>query len=116
MRGSGSGLRLRPCACGESAGAVTGLRDYPSFVGAQLSWSAPDANAVDYEIYRGNEALTEVSLIATVGQTSYDDVFDGGSQAYAYFIRARNAGGAQGPESNVVKMKQLSQPTPGQTD
>lgn len=100
-------------------GAVTDLADDPTFVGAQLSWTAPGANAVDYEVYRGNEALTEVSLIATVGATSYDDVFDGGNLTYAYFLRARNADGVQGPESNVVRVQQLStakQPSPGQID
>jgi len=99
--------------------AVTDLKDDPSFVGAQLSWSAPDATAVDYAIYRGDETLTQVSLIKTTGQKSYDDVFDGGNKTYAYFVRARNANGAESANSNIIYVQQLNTaagPSPGQID
>jgi len=99
--------------------AVADLKDDPSFVGAQLSWSAPDAIAVDYAVYRGDSALAEISLVKTTGQTSYDDVFNGGNKTFAYFVRARNANGAESPNSNIIYVQQLSTsntPSPGQID
>ena len=105
--------------CSTPPAAVTDLKDDPSFVGAQLSWSQPDASAADYEIYRGDESLFIVSLIKTTAQTSYDDVFDGGNQTFAYFVRARNAAGLMSDSSNIIYVTQLStanQPSPGQID
>jgi len=96
---------------------ITDLKDDTSFVGAQLTWSKPDENAVDYEIYRADEGLKVVSLLATTGQTRYDDVFDGGNNTFAYFVRARNAAGQASAFSNIVYVKQLStatRPSPGQ--
>lgn len=106
--------------CGAAApSAITDLADDPNFVGAQLTWSAPDATAVDYAIYRGDENFSEVLLIKTTGQRSYNDVFNGGNQTFAYFVRARNANGVLSPSSNIVYVQQLSTssgPSPGQID
>jgi|GEM_PF-449964 len=99
--------------------AVKDLKDDPNFVGAQLSWSKPDNAAVDYAVYRGDASLKVISLITITGQTSYNDVFDGGNATYAYFVRARNAEGAQAQYSNIIYVQQLStakQPSPGQID
>jgi|GEM_PF-3337725 len=105
--------------CGTLAAplAITDLSDDPSFVGAQLSWSKPSANAVDYEIYRSDEGGKTTLLLATTGQTAYDDVFDGQGGTYAYYVRARNANGASSPISNIIHVQQLStanRPSPGQ--
>ena len=105
--------------CSSAPMPVTTLKDDPSFVGAQLSWSAPDSSAVDYAIYRGNESLMAVSLIKTTGQTSYNDVFNGNNQTFAYFVRARNANGVESKNSNIIYVRQLStstSPSPGQID
>jgi len=105
------------CSANIVPAAITDLKDDPSFVGAQLSWSAPDSNAVDYEVYRGNKELMSLSLLATTGQRIYNDVFDGGNMTFAYYVRARNAAGQASAVSNVVYVKQLStatQPSPGQ--
>jgi len=107
------------CGNAVAPSAINDLRDDPNYVGAQLSWSKPSANAVDYNVYRGNEGLTIVSLITTTGQATYNDVFDGGNRTYAYFVRARNAAGAQSESSNVIYVQQLSTkslPSPGQVD
>ena len=110
--------------CSSAPGAVTDLSDDSSFVGAQLRWTAPswsnlDSMAVDYAIYRGDENLSVVSLIKTTGQTEYNDVFDGGNQTFAYFVRARNADGVESSSSNIIHAQQMStsiQPSPGQID
>jgi hypothetical protein len=117
MMGSNCVEQIVDCSSSRVPGAVTDLADDPSFVGAQLTWSAPDSFAVDYEIFRGNEALTTVSLIKTTAQTSYKDIFNGGNATYAYFVRAKNANGAESPSSNIVYVQQLStsdRPSPGQ--
>ncbi|MFA6907264.1 MAG: hypothetical protein WC263_00375 [Candidatus Micrarchaeia archaeon] len=106
-------------ACRPVPAAVTDLKDDPSFVGAQLTWSSPGASAADYAIYRGDEGMAEVSLIKTTGQKSYNDVFNGRGKAFAYFVRARNADGAESPISNIVYVTQRSAPStpsPGQND
>jgi len=74
---------------------------------------------VDYEIFRASQDMSSVSLIKTTGQASYDDVFDGKGATFAYFIRARNAAGAESPVSNIIYVQQLSTsatPSPGQID
>ncbi len=107
------------CSTGFVPAAITDLKDDPSFVGAQLTWSKPDENAVNYAVYRtdANLDLAALSLMTTTGQTRFDDVFDGGNNTFAYFVRARNADGAESAISNIVYVKQLStatQPSPGQ--
>jgi len=120
----GSNCVEKKVQCSSAPGAVTDLFDDSSFVGAQLRWTTPawsnlDSMAVDYAIYRGDENLSVVSLIKTTGQTEYDDVFDGGKQTFAYFVRARNADGMESLPSNIIYVQQLStfnQPSPGQID
>jgi len=99
--------------------AVSDLKDDPNFVGAQLTWSAPDSYAVDYEVFRADAQLKSVSLLRTTGQAYYNDVFDGKGATFAYFVRARNAAGAESPVSNIIYVQQLSTsatPSPGQID
>jgi len=107
------------CAKVHVPAAVSDLSDDPSFVGAQLSWSAPDQYAVDYEVFRADAQLKSASLLRTTGQAYYNDVFDGKGATFAYFVRARNAAGAESPVSNIIYVQQLSnsaagQPSPGQ--
>jgi len=107
------------CSKANVPGAVTDLKDDPNFVGAQLTWSAPDSNAVDYEIFRASQDMSTVSLIKTTGQASYNEVFNANGSTFAYFVRARNAAGAESPVSNIVYVQQLAAPgapSPGQID
>ncbi|MCX6769847.1 MAG: transporter substrate-binding domain-containing protein [Candidatus Micrarchaeota archaeon] len=115
--GSNCVEQMVDCSLAIVPAAITDLHDDPNYVGAQLTWSKPDKNAVAYSIYRGNKELTVISLITTTSQASYNDVFDGGNQTFAYFVRAQNADGALSENSNVVLVQQLSTsttPSPGQ--
>ena len=119
MMGSNCVEQVVDCAKANVPGAVADLKDDPNYVGAQLTWTAPDKNAVDYEIFRADKSMESVSLIKTTGQTSYNDVFNGKGATYAYFVRARNAAGAESPVSNIIYVQQLSTsntPSPGQID
>jgi hypothetical protein len=115
----GSNCVDQPVSCPSAPAAITDLKDDPSFVGAQLTWSKPDSTAYQYAIYRGDKDLKQVSLIKITDQTGYNDVFDGKGLEYAYFVRVLNAAGKESASSNIVYVQQLStasQPSPGQID
>jgi hypothetical protein len=119
MMGNNCVEQIVNCTAANVPRAVKDLKDDPSFVGAQLTWSQPDSNAVDYEIFRADETLKSVSLIKITAQTKYDDVFDGGNKTFMYFVRARNANGAESLNSNLIYVQQLitaNHPSPGQID
>ena len=61
MMGSNCVDQVVDCAKVNLPGAVTDLKDDPSFVGAQLTWSAPDSKAVDYEVFRADKSMETVS-------------------------------------------------------
>ena len=68
----------------------------------QLSW-APVEEAVSYELYRysSDDGAENVSLLATVSETSYTDTAVGLEVPYYYYVIAKSADNSSNPSETV---------------
>ncbi len=69
-----------------------------------LSWSRPEGDVEDYNIYRSNTDLGLFSKVGSTRHTTWQDTGVAKGYEYAYYVTAVDSAGNEGEHSNTAKV------------